>query len=69
MFVYSLVLVSVVQVVWTQSCIGQSPCIFVVGNALGADETCVNFWWSSVIFDVSGECNEEEYDCRCIIPP
>ena len=41
---------------------------FVVGNALGADGTCVNFWYFRVAPNVSGECNEEEYDCQRGIP-
>ena len=28
----------------------------------------VNYWWSRVALNVSGECYEEEYDCRRVIP-
>ena len=74
MFVYCLVLVSVEQVVWTQSLQEMhrtEPLYFLllVMHALGADGTCVNFWWSRVALNVSSECNEEEYDCRRVIPP
>ena len=50
-------------------CIGQNPYIFVVDDALGADGTRVNFWWSTVAANVSGNCNEEEYDRRRVITP
>ena len=39
---------------------------FVVGHALGAGGTRVNFWWSGVALNVSSECNEEEYDCPLV---
>ena len=72
MFVYCLVLVSVLQVVWTlslQEMHRKEPLyFFIVGNALGADGTLVNFWWSRDALNLSSECNEK-YDCQHVIPP
>ena len=70
-FVYCLVLVSVVQVVWPKSLheMHRTEPFFVIGNALGADGTRVNFWWSRVGLNDSCECDEEEHDCRRVIPP
>ena len=42
---------------------------FVVGDAMGADGTQVNFGGSRVTLNVSCKCNEEEYECWHVIQP
>ena len=76
MFVYCLVLVSVVQVVWTQSLQEMhrtEPLYFLLfvmhWEQMGRrcfQRRCVG---SRVALNVSGECNEEKYDCRRVISP
>ena len=71
-FVYCLVLVSVVQVVWTQSLQEMhmtEPLYFLLLVMRWKQMRHVNFWWSRVVLNVSGECNEEEYDGRHVVPP
>ena len=72
-FVYCLVLVSVVQVVWTQSLqeMHRTEPLYFLLLVMRWEQMghVVNFWWSRVALNVSGECNEEEYDCRDVIPP
>ena len=59
MFVYCLVLVSVVQVPWSQSLQEMHRTkplyFFAVGNALGADGTRVNIWGPGLL----STCSEE----------
>ena len=71
-FWYCLVLASVAQVVWTQSLqeMHRTELLYFLLLVMRWEQTVhVNFWWSRVAPKVSGECNEEEYDCRHVIRP
>ena len=62
LFGVSVCCVGSVDPVFARGAYDRALVFFVAGNALRAYGTRVNFGWSRIALNLSGKCNEEEYD-------